>query len=503
MGNELTPLSEAEARHLLRRTGFGAPQKSVDKITGRARGEVVDDLLGYKPSKFRPRNPSIEIAHNKWFKYIVRTKLELQEKLVLFWHDHFSTSNDVVADATQMADQNRLLRVHAKGNFKTLVNAINRDPAMMDFLDTARNRKEKPNENYSRELKELFCLGVFDLDGNPNYAQEDIVQTARAFTGWRVDNDKDVAFFTDGRHDKGDAVEGWSPPRGPKVIFKNNLAFGAAGFDYEAASIALNNATPIEDGPYIYEIDAVIDGIFQHQDSAGRNTVAHWIAYRLITFFADPDPAISYVEDMVSASGFDTSFEIADLLRAIFVDERFFVPITDASKRSVKWPVDFVVSTLRLLNMKLKSRFQYVDGGSFDEIFDQLSNMGQVLFQPPSVFGWDWERAWLNSATLLARFGFARDVIAARGKGKTAFRPDRLFPFVDSVVDAGVVVDAVTALLGVQESFGPVSAERTALIAYLTDGAGGDVDFSDFGTRDMKLNGLVGLVLQSPAYMLH
>jgi uncharacterized protein (DUF1800 family) len=403
-----------------------------------------------------------------------------------------------------MANQNRLLRQNSKGNFKTMVNLINRDAAMMEFLDTARNEKQEPNENYGRELKELLTLGVFDLDGQPNYAQEDIVQTARAFTGWDYSDDKKgEPFFRDSRHDKGDAVEGWNPPRGPKVIFQGNSAFGPAGFDYEAAAIALNNAAPHEDGPYIQEIDAVIDGIFQHQDSAGRNTVAHWITYRLLTYFADPDPENSYVEAMVSDSGFDSSFEIQPLLRAIFVDDRFYRPITDPTKRSVKWPVDCVVTTLRLLGMKLRSRFQYVNGGSFDEIVDQLTNMGQVVLEPPSIFGWDWETAWLSSSTLLARFGFARDVISARGNGKTAFRPSRLFDFAEAVVDSGTVVDAVTTLLGVPDGFPPGSPERDALIDYLTDGAGGDVDFTIFETRDKKLNGLVGLVLQSPAYLMH
>jgi len=496
MGNQNSTLTEAEARHLLRRTGFGATQRDVDKIIGKneTRGQAADRLLGYKPSKFRPRNKDIEISHNKWVKFMVRTKTPLQEKLVLFWHDHFATSNDVVGDPKQMADQNRLFRLNGKGDFRVMMNAVNRDAAMMDFLDTVRNSKKEPNENYPRELQELFTLGVFDLDGQPNYAQEDIVQIARAFSGWRTDA-KNVAYLNENKHDQGTGDPGDPfPERGPKVIYAGNLAFGSGGFDFGAA--AGTN--------YAAEIDEVMNAIFAHQDSAGRNTLAHWIGYRLITFFADPDPPNSYIEAMVSQSQFDTSFIVADLLREIFISDEFYAPLTDPTKLSVKWPVDYVVTTLRLLGMKLKSRYQYVNGGSFNNIRDELGNMGQILFEPPSVFGWDWEGSWVSSATLLARYGFARDAIAARGRGRTTFRPERLFDFAESpAVDPDVVVDAVAALLGVGDSFGPGSAERTALVDYLTDSMGGTVDFSDFDTRDMKLRGMVGLVLQSPAYALH
>ena len=502
MGDQNSILSESEARHLLRRTGFGAAQRDVDRIlnfgeNGETRGQAADRLLGFKVSKFRPRNKDIDIVHNKWVKFMIRSKLQLQEKLVLFWHDHFATSNDVVGDPMQMATQNRTFRANCKGDFRVMMHAINRDAAMMDFLDTVRNRKEEPNENYSRELEELFCFGVFDLDGQPNYTQEDIVQIARAFTGWRV-NDRDEAWFDEGRHDKGTGDSGDPfPERGPKEIFKGNSAFdqgNGEGYDYGAAA-GTNYET---------EIDEVMNAIFAHQDSAGRNTVAHWIAYRLITFFADPDPSNSYVIQMVSNSGFDSNFNIASLLREIFVSDEFYAPLTDPTKLSVKWPVDYVVTTLRLVGMKLKSRDQYINGGSFDDIQDELSNMGQLLLEPPSVFGWDWESSWISSSTLLARYGFARDVISARGRGKTTFRPERLFDFAESpAVDPEIVVDAVTALLGVSDSFGAGSASRTALTDYLTDGTPGTVDFSDYETRDKKLRGMVGLVLQSPAYMLH
>jgi hypothetical protein len=190
----------------------------------------------------------------------------------------------------------------------------------------------------------------------------------------------------------------------------------------------------------------------------------------------------------------------------MFVHDDFYLsagPPGAGVKKSVKWPIDFVVGTLRMLGMKLKSGDQYVNGGSEQDVRGQLTNMGQILFEPPSVFGWDWETAWLSSSTLLARYGFARDITGARGEGRTSFRPERLIDI--AMTDPGDIVDAVTALLGVDDYFSAGSAERDALIDYLTDGAGAgaSVNLGDEVVRARKLNGLVATVLQSPVYQLH
>jgi len=498
--SDSTPLTSlADARHLLRRTGFGATIDAAQKLLDDAgtRGAAADILLDFDPTKFKPGGKYIEDRHNKWLKYMIKTKRQLQEKLVLFWHDHFATSYDKVADVDQMSLQNRLFRQFCKGNFKSFVKAINKDPAMMEFLDTVRNHKEQPNENYARELQELFTLGVKDPLGNPNYDQEDIVQIARAFSGWDYD-DKGVANLHDGDHDKGDAEEGWNPPRGPKVIYKNRGGFNdPSGQSFDAGT------------NYAAEIDNVIDIIFQHRYGAPgseRSTVADYIAHKLITFFAHPDPSPTFVQQVVDASNFASTWGLSPLLKAIFVHDDFYLsaapPGTD-TKKSVKWPIDYVVGTLRMLEMKLKGKYQYVDGGEGTSAMDHLTNMGQVVFFPPSVFGWDWETSWLSSSTLLARYAFARDVTGARnGSGKTSFRADKLIPL--DLPTAGTIVDAVTALLGVDDQIS--STERDALIAYLTDGAGGSstpVDLTDEALRNRKLNGLVATVLQSPIYQLH
>lgn len=500
---ESTPLTNTLARHLLRRTGFGAPAADVQTLVDNYAtvGAAVDHLLDFSPSKYRPGGRFIDDAHNKWIKYMVKTHLQLQEKLVLFWHDHFATSYGKVGDVELMRNQNRLLRLNCRGNFRDFVKAINKNPAMMEFLDTVRNRKKVPNENYARELQELFTLGVKapvpDGSGEDrNYEQEDIVQIARAFTGWDYDS-KGNATLDENRHDQGDAAEGWSPPRGPKVIFKNRGGFGTpAGQSFDAGT------------DYAAEIDNVIDIIFQHRYGPSGNlrpTTADYIANKLITYFAHPNPNPAYVHAVVDGSGFAVNFELAPLLREILVHDDFFLsaaPPSAGGKKSVRWPVDFVIGTLRLLNMKMKGRFQEVQGGNYQAIRDQLTNMGQILFEPPSVFGWDWETSWISSSTLLARYSFARDVSSARGGGATAFRPDRLGLDLNET-DPTAIVAAVTSLLGVDDQF--TGAEIDALIMYLTDGVGASatVDLTDYDTRNRKLNGLVATVMQSPAYQLH
>jgi uncharacterized protein (DUF1800 family) len=483
--NPDAPLQDYQARHLLRRTGFGAMPKDFQNIQGGTRGNAADFVLDFRAKPFKPGGKDFERMHNKWFKFILKSKTPLLAKLALFWHDHFSVGFTKVQDVKQMAGYVQLLHTYANGNFKDFVKAMNKNPAMMEYLDTVRNDDDVPNENYARELQELFTLGVKDF-GSPaqnNYTQADIVQIARAFTGWRYD-DHGNAFLDDGNHDGGS----------PKIIYQSTGGFGAGGQDI----------TDQGSGPG--EIDRVIDIIFAHTDSTGKNTVARRTAYRLCEYFAHASPDVTqFVDDVVADSGFDTSFDIAALLRSIFCHDNFYLTAegpasyTATGKKSVKWPIDYVASTLRLLQMKPKGKFYQIRGGSFSSILDHLTNMGQVMGDPPSVFGWDWEGGWVSSATLLARFNFARDLTSARDGGGS-FRPEKLVDL--SLSDPGDIVDAAAAVLGLQDFL--KDADKTNLQVYLTDnGTNPTLDLNDFDTRNEKLNGLFALLMQSPAYQLH
>jgi len=489
MGNANSVLTEAETRHLMRRAGFGVTPKELAKLMKRSltRGQLVDLLLKYKPKPLKVSDDMDEV-YDRWLETMLKTKTPLLEKLTLFWHDHFATNNATVENSEQMARQNGLLRLMSKGNFRDFLKRINKDPAMMDFLDTVRNRKKTPNENYPRELLELFTLGVVDEAGVPNYAQEDIVQIARAFTGWRLD-DKDVATFREGSHD----FNAEFPERGPKVIFKDHGVFGPGGVDLAGF------------GEGAIEIDVVIDVVLGHRDSQGQNTVGRRITRRLFEYLASDAPSTALVDELLGASGFAFSWDIGALVKTILVHDAFYAtavaPSAPGAVKSVKWPIDYVVSTLRLLGVKPKKRkYTGLALEDSDSLRSHLDDMGQKLFDPPSVFGWDWEAAWVSSATLLARFRFARDLAAARVKGKQGFHPEKLMPM--SLQAPDDILNAAGNVLGMTDQLS--AQDRAFLIDYLTDGGALPLlDLEDEDLRHRKLHGLFALLLQSPAYQLH
>jgi uncharacterized protein (DUF1800 family) len=334
---------------------------------------------------------------------------------------------------------------------------------------------------------------VNDEAGNPNYTQEDIVQIARAFTGWRRSGKTSV--FSSSRHDFNAEFEGPPSSRGPKDVFKSTGGFGASGVRYAGTG------SSFAEGPT--EIDTIVDILLAHTDTDGEVTVARRLARRLIEYFAHPEPALAYVDAVVALSGFATSWDLTALLHQIFVHDDFYLssaPAGAGTKKSVKWPADFVVSSLIMLKGKLSGRESSVRGGEFRGIADHMGGMGQLLFDPPSVFGWDWETGWLSSATLLARYGFASDLAAS--SGNNGIKLAKLLDLDSQAADAATVVDAVSGLLGVTADL--TAAERNAMIDYLTDGSPATpVDLTDYETREKKISGVLCLVMQSPAYQVH
>ncbi len=490
MGDENTLLSEADARHLMRRSGFSASRKELQAagIVGLSRGAAADRLLNYRIKTFKPPGNNQRKQHDSLLRYLLTTKNAVQEKLALFWHDHFATgiakllaSNFGLATKL-MATQSKLLRTMAKGDMKAFVKAIGKDAAMIEFLDTVRNDKSIPNENYARELLELFTLGVYDSAGNENYTQADIVQISRAFTGWRY-LVSTKPYFDEDQHDYNAE---FSVERGPKRIFETRGQIpGGALFD--------------TNGEGMPEIDTVVDIIFTHRDTDGRNTVARRTARRLLEFYVGPDPDLAVIDDVVDESGFDTSFNIQALVRAIFCHDAFYEPgqpFGAGVTKSVKWPVDYVIGSMRLLGMKFSGSTKYIPGGSYTGALTHMENMGQILLDPPSVFGWEWETAWLSSSTLLARYNFARDIVGSRGGGR--FRPDKLIDF--SETDPAEVVNQVLDALDVSHNF--TASDRQICEEYLTDGGSTTMDLDDYNYVNTKIHGLFELVMKSPGYQV-
>jgi uncharacterized protein (DUF1800 family) len=492
MGDQNTILAEGDARHLLRRAGFAPTKKELTTsgLTGMTRGAAADKVLGYKIKKYRPGGADQQKQHAAFMRYLLTTKIPAQEKLTLFWHDHFSTAiakllaNNFGLATKLMGNQSQLLRTMAKGNMKDFVKAIARDAAMMEFLDIVRSEKSIPNENFARELMELFTLGVLDNAGNPNYEQADIVQIARAFSGWRYSR-TGKPFLDEDQHDFKDDF----PERGPKEIF--GRVSGIGQFAAPQAFDANGEGEP--------EGNTVIDILFAHRDTDDKNTIARRTARRLMEFYVGPNPSLATIDAVVTASGFDSNFVIQGLVRAIFCTDDFYDtadPFGAGVVKSVKWPVDYAISTMRLLGMKFAGSQKYIPGGSFTGILTQMENMGQIVFDPPSVFGWDWETSWLSSSTLLARYNFASDIVASRGGGK--LNTAKLVDF--DLTDAGQIVDQVLDVLDVAHNF--TAADRQVCIDYLTDSGALTPDLNDYQYQNTKLHGLFELVMKSPGYQV-
>lgn len=372
--NAATPLGFDHARHLLARTSFAASPTDIDSFARLTREQAADRLLAWtdKPritpppaSVLDPVVPASQVRamsveerrqfqntnvrrgidmRGWWLQEMVTTPSPLTEKMVLFWHNHFVSSLQKVRQPQYLYRQNVLLREHALGNFGALLHGIARDPAMVIYLDNASNRKGQPNENFAREVMELFTLG------EGNYSERDIKEAARAFTGWSINPETGEFLFRAGAHDGG-----------VKTVLGRSGNF---------------------DG------DGVLDILL------AQSQTAEFIVRKLWREFVSPEPDATEVRRMANVFR-DSGYDIRAVLRALLTSEAFYAPQYRASL--VKSPVDLVVGTLR------QFQFTTSDVVPFGLAAAQL---GQNLFSPPNVKGWPGGEAWINSTTLLARKQF-------------------------------------------------------------------------------------------------
>jgi len=352
------------AAHLWRRAGFSAPTEQIRATLQQAPAEAVKRMVD-GPGK-EPATEELEFIYQSvlgtdkadsaraWILMrMVRSDHQLREKLALFWHGHFATSLAKVKDLGWMLRQYRLFLRHGLGNFAVLLDAVARDPAMIRWLDNETNRKGQANENYAREVLELFTLGV------GNYGEKDIQEAARAFTGWHIMREK--FHFASSLHDKG-----------AKTVLGQTGPFGGE----DVQRIALE------------------------QDACGR-----FLARKLLRFFVTPDPDKEIVRALgaaMKANGYD----MAATLRLLFRSRLFFDPTT--RRALVKGPVEFMVGAARTLELNEVSATAAVP---------LLRDMGQDLLAPPNVKGWPGQRAWINTATWLARVRAARG-LATQAKSR-------------------------------------------------------------------------------------
>ncbi|MBV8155904.1 MAG: DUF1800 domain-containing protein [Candidatus Eremiobacteraeota bacterium] len=390
------PLDERSAAHLLRRAGFGGTPDEVRRYAAMSVDAAVESLVRF-PSTANLPQPDVydrrahlgelrvpvderrdalkEILRNEreslrgmrlwWLNRMLTTPAPLQEKMTLFWHGHFTS---YVNYAVYTYFQNQLFRYYALGNVRTLTHAVSRDPAMLIYLNNDKNVAEHPNENYARELMELFTLGI------GHYTEQDVREAARAWTGWRLNKATGVVRFAPRQHDDG-----------------SKTFLGQTGN---------------------FMGDDVVDIIF------AQPQCARFLATSLLNYFVynDPEPElVDAVADVMRRN----NYEIAPVMSAIFRSNVFYSP--RAYRALVKSPVEFVVGTYKALGITELP----------DDAVGFANRMGQILFQPPNVAGWPGGQNWLTSGTMIVRQNFVASVAnsqtlaSSSWLGQVPMQPDK------------------------------------------------------------------------------
>jgi uncharacterized protein (DUF1800 family) len=356
------PWDQKWVAHLYRRAAFGPSTADTTRALADGFPKTLDRLLNGEPDatallevmtdtgRYFSSPAQIRVW---WLSAMLESGHPLREKLTLFWHNHFATSYAKVSSTPLMFEQNLLLRKHALGKFRPFLLDMSKDAAMLVWLDSNRNTRRAPNENFAREVMELFSLGV------GNYTEKDIQEAARAFTGWHVDTvqncDDQVFSFKPDEHDDG-----------PKTVFGKTGIWGG------------------ED----------IVRFCCDRPSTARFLVGKLYAY-LVSETLPPKGLLTPLEERFRGS----DYNISDLVKGMLGSALFFSH--HAYRKRVKWPVEYVLGAVRAV---VPDRVPLAD------LADPLAKMGQVLFAPPNVKGWRTGTDWLNSATLLARNNFAETV---------------------------------------------------------------------------------------------
>ena len=426
---------EQYARHLLRRAGFGATPQELVEYAALSTGAAIDRLVDFESqpddvdarvgaSGFvgitarGPFLPSANItdARQRWLFRMVHSRRPLQEKMALFWHNHFATAYSKIAgtfgafegtrmmaakpneDPGQVRGQLELFRQFALGNFRDLLVEIAKDPAMLVWLDGRLNIRARPQENFARELMELFTFGV------GHFAESDVYAAARVFTGWNLSRPGDplnpatryVFAYNAGQHDT-DAKEFTF------AIYAN----GSRTIPARASSQGMQDGLDL------------IDALARHPETARR------LVRKLHAFFVSEtvEPSSAFVTKLADIY-LKNNTDIRPVMRELLRSPEFLVSANHFSRYS--WPVEFVVRALKEVGHV---------GFSVDSALTPLTNMGQQLFEPPDVNGWDPGPGWFSTGSMLARMNFAAQLATnqrvnlrdqARGHGAT---PESLMQF--------------------------------------------------------------------------
>jgi uncharacterized protein (DUF1800 family) len=343
-GMDPFPPSRAEAVRLARERGELLGEKVLPPGTQRRLQPVVDKFF----YSLTANNIETQRLGLWWANRMLATPRPLEEKLTLFWHGHFATGQNKVRDYRMMLQQNRMLRANASGNLRDLLVGILKDPGMLVYLDNGENVKSHPNENFGRELLELFTMGV------GNYSERDVREAARAFTGWT--NDVLTYKFDSAQHD-----------------------FGEKTF--------LGRTGPLNG-------EDIIDTIL------AQSVTGEFVAAKLYRFFVREDIP-SEVKTELGRSFRASGYQIKPLMRRILLSKDFYSPPSVATQ--IKSPVHLVVSTYKKMGLR--------DVPTIPDFGRMTGSLGQTLLEPPNVAGWAGGRTWITPATLLQRGNLFREVM--------------------------------------------------------------------------------------------
>lgn len=471
-----------EAAHLLRRMGFGGSPDEIDDLAAKGREGAVDFLLNYEQidnrflddiirSSFNFSNPFDFPRFNRgelqrwWFTRMTFTRRQFEEKMTLFWHNHFATSASKTGDLL-IYNQNLTLRSHALDQFDNLLLTVAQDPAMLLWLDGVTNVRGKPNENFARELQELFTMGITDVvTGEPNYIEQDVKEIARAFTGWK--------FFH---------------PRNDPNPF--NYQFIVIDSEHDNTVKTIYAGTPWAQAGNLDGADVI--GII-----CARRATARYLVKKLFDFFVYP--LSETTTDRTTIERFadvyiSRNHSIKELVRAIFTSDEFF------SQRArfalVKSPVEFILGPIRMLGARYNPGTSAREGASNNTLAAVSIFLGQDLFNPPDVAGWKLNLGWINTSTLLNRFTYADLLAISRTRDLNApglwLSHEQLRSFAKK--NAKKTVKKLLSVLGPLELDGEMIS---ALRNYLeSDDQGNKVGFViDDLTLDKKVRGLIHLIM--------
>jgi len=343
--------------HLLRRAGFGASPDELSSYENLGVTAAISNLVNYQTidDSSLPTQPDITMALTRkpspsetsnlvwwWVDRMIQTPRPLEERMTLFWHNHFATAIYKVRSPYLMFKQNQLLRTNAMGNFQDLLMGITEDPAMLIWLDGARSTKNAPNENYGREVMEVFTMGV------GNYTEDDVHAAAQAFTGYRINKSGD-SYFNPNQHDNG-----------TKTFLGQTGNFGPQDI---VSILSTHPAT------------------------------ARAISTKLFEYLAYPNPSSDTIDQLANVYT-NSDGNIKEVVEAILNSDEFWSD--QAHLGLVKSPVDYLTTAVRSLGATINQKATVAT----------LNNMGQLPFDPPSVFGWPSGTAWINTSTILDRYNF-------------------------------------------------------------------------------------------------